>query len=138
MKTNYVNNIVIYPFILFTMMVISGSVGCRAQSEPQWRAIIAFTDTEKVSEDWNWFYADIKNACEKKGILVIHAGPQDKRVAIGPADEPFTVIDISDYFKHGKGYLFVVKGKEMEYQKYDQSFIVLKKAAGYFGVSLDE
>lgn len=103
-----------------------------------WHAIVAFTDTGAVSEDWNWFLDDIRKAAAaaKEDIQVVHAGPGVKTVVIGPEDAPLARIDIGRYRKHSKGYLFIENGRETLYQPYGQSADTLRAASGYFGVGV--
>jgi hypothetical protein len=105
-------------------------------TRPKWRAIVAFTDSDTVSEDWNWFFGDILTACKGKTIFVIHAGPQNKQIVIGPKDNPMAFVDISGYFEHHKGYIFMEDGREVKYQPYDESSSVLTAASDYFKINL--
>ncbi len=108
----------------------------RIVNKPKWRAIIAFSETDSVSEDWNWIYSDIRVAGQNKDIFVIYAGPKNKHIPIGPKEEPLSIIDISTYFKYKNGYIFAESGREMRYQEYGLSNQILKSASEYFGISL--
>jgi hypothetical protein len=102
-----------------------------------WRAIIAFTNTDKVSEDWNWFYGDITDACLNKGIYVAHAEVNDNYVDVGPLGKPILQINISKYtMEYTSGYLFLEKGRKIQYFKYDLSNETLRKASKYFKLDL--
>lgn len=120
------------------VLVISllGGLGCKMENRKSWRAIIAFTDREAVSEDWNWFFGDLLEACKGTDIFVVHAGPGQTQVAVGPRDRPLATIDLSPHRGHRHGYLFVEAGREARYEKYDQSFVVLEKASEYFHTTL--
>jgi hypothetical protein len=104
--------------------------------DAMWRAIVAFNSSEDVSEDWNWFFRDVVEACKGRGIFVIYAGPKDRQIIIGPEERPFASLDMSEYFKYLRGYVFIEDGRDAEYQEYDQSYVVLTKASKYFGISL--
>jgi len=108
------------------------------EPSPKARAIVAINNGE-ISEDWNWFFDDIRRACEGKGIQVVHAGAGDRTIRVGPAEAAVT-IDLRPYAQGQKGYLFVETGREYLFQAYDQSRIVLEKASSYFGIlcSTDE
>ncbi len=60
-----------------------------------WRAIITFTDTNQISEDWNWFYYDIEEACKEKSIFLSHSQLNNDYVDVGPSDKPIFKINIS-------------------------------------------
>lgn len=98
------------------------------------RAIIAVTDTENVSEDWNWFYTDIRQACEGTDIQMFHA--QDPYLTIHTDHRDSLTIDLSHYSQGHRGYLFVETGREYVFQAYDQSNSVLAAASVYFGITL--
>ena len=98
------------------------------------RAIIAI-NTSEISEDWNWFFDDIRKACEGKGIQVVHADSGYQTIRIGPEEQP-VAIDLSVYAEFRKGYLFVETGRQYLFQAYDQSDVVLEEASNYFGIEL--
>lgn len=112
------------------------------QRRPQveWRAIIIFNDSLEVTDDWNWFNLDIKNAAEAQGIWVIPANAviiDVTKIAIGEPDMPFTSLNISDYVsQYHYGYLFVQEGDDIYYQAYGTSTQTLEAASDYFGVRL--
>jgi hypothetical protein len=91
------------------------------------RAIVAFTDTEDVSEDWTWFFHDLRTACAGTGIVVASAGPGVDRVA---------AVDITPFRARRRGYVFFEDGREPRFQPYDQARIVLERASEYFGLRL--
>lgn len=134
----YLNRCLFLALIVLTMFASAAS---RAEQPKGWRAIVAFTSTEAVSEDWNWFYEDIRKAAhgmKDANIQVIYAGPNDRLVVIGPADAPLATIDIGEYFAHGKGYLFMENGRDIRYQPYGQSADTLREASDYFGIRLGQ
>lgn len=95
------------------------------------RAVIAFTNKEQVSEDWNWFYGDILDACTKQGIPVHDVGPEDVNVVVLED----VIVDLSPYLaEHSMGYLFV-RGSELKYEPYNQPYVVLAHASEFFGIS---
>jgi hypothetical protein len=125
--------------LMVIMILVNSFYACRREKmedKPKWRAIIAFSDTDSVSEDWNWIYSDIQTACQDKDIFVIYAGPENKHIPIGPKEEPLSIIDISMYYKYGNGYIFAESGREMKYQEYSLSNKILESASEYFGISL--
>lgn len=96
-----------------------------------WRAIVAFTDTDDVSDDWNWFYGDIRDACAGTDVHVAYAEPGVDEVVVGPAR-----VGIAEFRVHRKGYLFMESGRETVFVPYDQSRITLQRAAEHFGTDL--
>ncbi|MCP4136913.1 MAG: SH3 domain-containing protein [bacterium] len=96
------------------------------------KAIIVFTDTDDVSEDWNWFYSDIMDACKGKNIYVSHSQLNKNMVPIGPREHPYDFIDIATYLKTKQaGYLFI-HNKKIKYEVYDLSDFTLDKAGKFF------
>ncbi|MBP7734504.1 MAG: SH3 domain-containing protein [Spirochaetes bacterium] len=95
-------------------------------------AVIAFTDTTEVSEDWNWFFHDITTAFKGTDIHVIHV-TKESHLAIGPPAAPFDIIDLSEYLKkNGSGYLCYKNG-EIKYVPYDTSDQTIRIAKEFFG-----
>lgn len=115
----------------FTMMLF----GCRMNSNYKIRAIVAFTETEEVGEDWSWFFSDIEKACEPFDIAVVYIPPYQDTISIkGP--EGSETVDISDFRKYHRGYLFITPNKPIQYQPYNQSYLALENASIYFGLNL--
>lgn len=144
-KTLAKNNIMTTKYL--TILIFLVFVSCGQQNkiikyyEPvnkdHWQAIIAFTNTDEVSEDWNWFYGDITDACINKGIFVAHSKVNNKYVDVGPTGKPIFQIDISEYTtEHTSGYLFLEKDRKIKYFNYDQSHETLLKADKYFKLNL--
>jgi hypothetical protein len=96
------------------------------------RAIVAFTDTEDVSDDWTWFLHDLRAACAGSGIVVASAAPGADQVAAGPG----APVDIAEFRHRRRGYVFVEDGRAPRFQPYDQARVVLERASEYFGLSL--
>lgn len=95
-------------------------------------AVIAFTDTSEVSEDWNWFFHDIFTAFKGTDIHVIHAR-EEPYLAIGPSAAPFDIIDMKEYLKkYGSGYLCYKNGN-VKYVAYDTSDATIKIVKEFFG-----
>lgn len=99
------------------------------------RAIVAINDSVEVSDDWNWFFDDIRTACERKGIQVVHADVGEQTIRIGPDAQP-VIVELAAYRELRKGYLFVETGRQYFFQNYDQSDVVLEAAAKYFDIEL--
>ena len=122
-------------FFIFIIILLFFSIS--GKKEKKWRAIIAFSNTNEVSEDWNWFFNDIENACKNKGIYVIYAGPDDNKVKIGEGKKPLAVIDISKYLLEKEiGYLFIENGEKIIFQEYNYVSIVLENASNFFNIEL--
>ncbi len=95
-------------------------------------AVIAFTDTSDVSEDWNWFYHDVTTAFKGTDIHVIHS-TKEPQLAIGPGTAPFDIIDIGEYLKkYETGYLCYKNG-EIKYVAYDTSDETIRLVKNFFG-----
>lgn len=128
-------------FLLITLMI--GLVlflykRFKSKSDSAWRAIIAFNDNRDVTEDWGWFFGDIKEAFQDKGVFVVYAEFNNPIVSIGSRDTPIATIDITDYLeKYHMGYLFVREGDRPRYHNYDQSVVVVKSASEYFGIAVE-
>lgn len=101
-----------------------------------WRAIVAFNETDDVSEDWSWFYSDVREACDGTDVFVVYAGPGVQEVEIAPNDETVTRVSIAEFRSEPRGYLFMESGRETRFQEYDQSQILLRQASDYFGTDL--
>ena len=95
-----------------------------------WRAIIAFSDTDSVSDDWSWFYSEIRDAGAAAGYEVRYAGPAVDGVAIERAG---ATVDVTAFRHHRHGYVLAAQDREPEFQPYDQPAVVLDAAARYFG-----
>ncbi len=96
-------------------------------------AVIAFTDTSDVSEDWNWFFHDITVAFKGSNVHVVHS-TNEPLAPIGPSSAPFDIVDIGEYIKkHGCGYLCYKNG-EVTLLAYDTSDVTIKKAKEFFGM----
>lgn len=96
-------------------------------------AVIAFTDTGDVSEDWNWFFHDITVAFKGTDVHVVHS-TNESPVPVGPSGAPFDIVDIGDYIKkHGCGYLCYKNG-EVTLLAYDTSDETINKVKGFFGM----
>jgi uncharacterized protein YgiM (DUF1202 family) len=96
-------------------------------------AVIAFTDTNDVSEDWNWFFHDITVAFKGSNVHVVHS-TNEPLAPIGPSSAPFDIVDIGDYIKkHGSGYLCYKNG-EVVFLEYDTSDVTIRKAKEFFGM----
>lgn len=109
---------------------------CTMAEKQGWKAIVAFNNSESISEDWSWFYGDIIEACQGKGIYVLHVQDGQSKVSIGPKIEPVAVVDITSFLDdHEMGYLFIAEGQKIKYQEYNMPDIVLEKASEYFGIS---
>lgn len=137
----YFGRISFAALVAFATLIYGPSMAA-PEKDDGWRAIVAFTDTEAVSEDWNWFLQDIRNAVDRAEaaegveIQVIYAGPGVKTVVIGPRDTPLARIDIGRYREHGKGYLFIENERRIDFHPYGQSADTLRAASEYFGVGL--
>jgi len=95
-------------------------------------AVIAFTDTDDVSEDWNWFFHDVNTAFKDTDIHITHAA-KEPYLAIGPPAAPFDIIDMGKYMKrYGSGYLCYKNG-EIKYVAYDTSDETIRIAKEFFG-----
>jgi hypothetical protein len=102
-----------------------------------WRAIVAFSDTDAVSDDWSWFYSEIRAAGAAAGVGVRYAGPEVDEVAIDMPGAPAARVDITPFRHHAHGYVLAEEGREPHYQPYDQPTVVLRAAAEYFGTDLE-
>ena len=96
------------------------------------RAIIAFTDTDAVSEDWTWFLFSLRRACRDTGVVVVSAGPGVDEVVVGPGPP----VSVAPFRHRRRGYVFVQDDRAPQLESYDQVRVVLEHASEYFGLAL--
>jgi len=93
-----------------------------------WRVVIAFNDTEAVSDDWSWYYSELRDAGRAAGLHVAHD-------PVGTQDPPASLVDLEPYRSHGLGYVLAEEGREPRFVPYDVPRVVLGAVSEYFGLT---
>lgn len=97
-------------------------------TEP-WRVVVAFNDTEPVSDDWSWFYSQLRDACRDTGVRVAHD-------PAGTQAPPASLVDLEPFREHRLGYVLAEEGREPRFVPYDTPHVVLGAVSDYFGLEL--
>lgn len=108
--------------------------------QPTWRVMIAIDGGGDISEDWNWFWGDLKTACEDDGILMVYAQPDDlinPAFAVVQDGISLTTVDLSAY-RTMRGYLLIKERHAPYFLVYDQPDVILAQASAYYGLKLGE
>lgn len=108
---------------------------------PTYKIIVAYLkDPEAASEDWGFFFEDIRNAFKDKGVIVVdNLG----NTAIIDSHDLSIEIDLTEILKRnnnegGPCYIFIENDKEPKYQEYNMSDQTIRAAEMYFGVKSGE
>ncbi len=94
-----------------------------------WRVVVAFNDSEVVSDDWSWYYSELRTACRGAGVSVAHE-------PAGTQDPPASLVDLAPFRAHRLGYVLAAEGREPRFVPYDVPRVVLGAVSEYFGVEL--
>jgi hypothetical protein len=97
-------------------------------TEP-WRVVVAFNDSDHVSDDWSWYYSELRDACRGTGVHVAHE-------PAGTHDPPASLVDLEPFREHRLGYILAEEGQEPRFVPYDVPRVVLGAVSEYFGIEL--
>jgi len=127
-------------FLLILLFIVCtgiyGDENANSTLEKNWKAIVAYFpgSPEEVTEDWIFFLFDIEEHYQDdENIYFIGIFAGDKTIVpIGPGDEIYADIDISEFAGETAGYIFVKNEKEPQWTPYMPSYMVIEQADQYF------
>jgi hypothetical protein len=126
----------LFIILIYLCTGIYGDENINKPREEKWKAIIAYFpgSPEAVTEDWIFFLFDIEEHYqEDENIYFIGIFAGDKTIVpIGPGNEIYADIDISEFAGETAGYIFVMHNKDPQWTPYMPSYMVIEMADQYF------